>query len=74
MEKKPVEKIVMIPLKDGEPWLLKNKSANLHQCCDCNLVHRFLVEIKNGKIELRFYRDEYLTKKEREKTLLEKKL
>jgi hypothetical protein len=35
-------------------------------CCDCNLVHKIKYKIVDGKLFMRFWRNEKLTKKYRD--------
>ncbi len=52
-------------LQNGEPWILESGIATTDTCCDCGLEHMMIAEIKEKKIHLRFYRDDYQTKKNR---------
>lgn len=50
---------------NGEPTTMKPDMFILEACCDCNLVHLVLYEIKNGKIVRTVYRDDWETEKDR---------
>lgn len=57
-------------LKDGEWWTLARK-GNSHQCCDCGLVHtveaRWVNTPQGKQVEIRFFRNDKATKRERKK-------
>jgi len=52
-------------LLNGEPWILEDTCVTPHVCCDCNLTHMVAVYVdhKKKKVKLKFYRDDYQTKR-----------
>ena len=60
-------------LLNGEPWILEDGIVLPHICCDCNLTHMVSVYIdcKKKEVKLKFYRDDYQTKKFRKKKRIE---
>ena len=62
----------------GESFWLKKKvgKRKFHEqtiCCDCNLVHDEYYEIKDGKIRVTVFRNDYETKRLRERSRMVKK-
>ena len=53
---------------NGEPEVLKEGTVKRHICCDCGLVHELhIVRVRKGKAIIVWFRNDYLTKKERKK-------
>jgi hypothetical protein len=50
-------------LRDGE-WALFD--SDYHACCDCGLVHKVAFKVTNGKLYLRFDRNQEKTQKLRQ--------
>jgi hypothetical protein len=51
------------------PW----RKREYFECCDCSLVHKMEVRIKNGQLEARFYRDNRMTAQRRRALKIEVK-
>lgn len=55
-------------LDNGEPWVFKGKSLKAAlTCCDCSLNHLMFLENTGKKVEIRLYRDDWVTRQKREK-------
>ena len=59
-------------IKDGEPVIVKYtrcsgvKIGEMHfACCDCGLVHKFIIEPLKSRVRMYFWRDKMATKEMR---------
>lgn len=53
---------------NGETEILKEGTIKGHVCCDCGLVHqRHILRARGGQAEIRYFRDDWGTKKVRRK-------
>jgi len=53
--------------ENGEPIEINPGFARMESCCDCDLAHLVLYEIKGDKIIKTSYRDTWLTNNDRKK-------
>ena len=55
-------------LDNGEPWVFKGKALKATlTCCDCGLNHLMFLENTGKKVEIKLYRDDWMTREKRKK-------
>lgn len=62
-----------VNLVDGEPMIMREEIPYWLGCCDCGKSHvLFYRRLKDKKIEIKFYADEYQTQVNRKTKLFKK--
>jgi len=49
------------PVAKAGEWIQPVRRGYKAQCCDCGLVHRINVRVKNGRVQFQVYRDNRAT-------------